>query len=115
MLPKKHRLTVYDFRKNPSFIKKAYSDKIRLLVKNSRSQNPRIAFLVSKKTSKLSTKRNETKRVLGEAVKKLINEIKEKKDILIIANDTIEKRNVNKVEIEIGNLFAKAGLLKRAK
>lgn len=110
MLPKKHRLTAYEFQKNPLFLKKVYSKNIRLLVKNSTHSSSRFAFVVSKKASKLTTRRNETKRVAREAVRELLDRIKNGKDVLVMVNRTFAKSKAKEVKDELRKLFKQGEL-----
>ncbi|EKE19482.1 MAG: ribonuclease P [uncultured bacterium] len=112
MLPIKHRLKKGDdFAK--VFSRGAYAGYDGLSVKYAKNDLSvsRIGFPVGKNYSKKAVVRNRTRRVLREACRKNISEIKPGFDIIIMIRPTYQVITVEKVSEELKKVFQKANLL----
>lgn len=67
--------------------------------------NPRFSFIVSKKISNLSTKRNRVKRLLREGIRSLLPEIKKNGDFIIMAKSAILNKNLVEIKEELKIIF----------
>lgn len=68
----------------------------------------RFGFVVSKKVSKKAVVRNKIKRILTEAVKTHIKNIKSGTDLIIIALPGIEEKNFSEVKETVNNALIKS-------
>jgi ribonuclease P protein component len=73
---------------------------------------PRFGFVVSNKISKEATKRNRIKRLMREAVKKLLPEIKEGMNIIFLVRQKLLLKSKEEVFSEVKSALTKAGLTK---
>jgi len=69
------------------------------------AENPRFGFIVSNKISNKSSKRNRIKRLLREAVRSLIPDIKKNYDFIIIAKPKILGKSLVEIKKELQELF----------
>lgn len=104
MLPKKNRLKVWSFFKNPNKIQRISSPSVLLLSKNSNFPLPRFAISVPKTLEKRSTLRHQTKRIIIEAIRPYL-QIKIKKDFFLKAKAIFQKKEKEKIEKEIKKVF----------
>ena len=80
------------------------------LVANQRDIS-RFGFIVSKKVSNKATARNKVKRLLREATRKLLVDVKPGFDVVIVALSGIEKNNFWQIYESLLNLFKKTKLM----
>lgn len=112
MLPKKFRLTVFQFNQNPQKSKESYSFFLHIKFKDKiNNKYSRFVLLTPKKLDKRSTIRHLTKRIITETVYPLARKIKIPTDILIKALKIISKKDKKEIEKDICLLLKKAGLL----
>ncbi len=114
MLPQKYRLT-----KNKEFESvfkkgKGYKEQfLSLKLTDNDFDFSRFAFIVSNKISKKSTVRHKIKRRIREIIRLRINKIKNRKDVILIAQIGITDRGYREIEEVVDKLLKKAKLFKR--
>lgn len=109
MLKKKNRLLFLDKKTKNKFFD---SSLLKVKVFSEEFEDPKFAFIVSKKIDKRAVVRNKIKRILRNEVEKVLENIKSGFGVIIIAkkNSIVEEKDeVNK---EITGLFKKAEILK---
>lgn len=109
MLDKKHRL--------PKFINFVSAGALScrqflIRVKNNNLNVSRFAVVVSKKIDKRAVGRNKIKRQVRNCIEKLLPNIKEGKDVLIIARADVREKTEEEILLIIKESFEKAKLLK---
>jgi len=109
MLKKQNRLSeITKTRENKLFTSPLFN----IRISNSKEDQPRFAFIVSKKIDKRAVIRNQTRRVLSSAVGEIISELEMGKDIVVISKKALipeQKEGIVKILQEI---FKKAGIYK---
>ena len=112
MLPKKFRITVTRFNQIPQKTKELNLFFLKIKLKGKADNNdPRFAVLVGKALDARSSRRHLSKRIVIEAVRKEIGNIKIPINMLLKAKKIINKKDRATVENEIKYLFKKAQLL----
>lgn len=108
MLPRKFRLPLkteyFRIKKTGHYLNGEF---VTILYSPSSLGLPRFAFVVSKKISNKATKRNRVKRLIGEAVRSLIPEIKKPADFIIMAKPKILEKELLEIKEELKKLLAK--------
>lgn len=105
MLPKKLRIKVLDFNKNPQKYTKIFSHNFILFIKNARGTGPKFTLSVPKSVDKRSTRRNKVKRIIERVILSLDKDTNAKKEILIRARNLISDANRKVVEVELKQLL----------
>ncbi len=91
---------------------RAFSGKrIRLAILANGLERNRVGFAASKKTLRLSVRRNRAKRLLRETYRRNKYRIKPGFDIVLIARETIPNVKLPEIEEELFQLAGKAGVL----
>ncbi len=96
MLPKEFRLksskTIGDVFKNGKFSSSGF---LFIKFKRNEKDNPRFAFSVGLKFSKIAAKRNRAKRILREAMRPLVEKIQSDVDVVVcFKNVKIEEKDL---------------------
>lgn len=107
MLPKSNRLPSSDIRTVMRRGKRIANAYMQCVFLPNRGNAPRFAFVVSTQVDKRATKRNRIKRLMREAVHRLLPQIRGSIDAILIARSTREAEIKNSV----GELLHKAELL----
>ncbi|MFA5013611.1 MAG: ribonuclease P protein component [Candidatus Paceibacterota bacterium] len=114
MLPLKNRLKKKkDFEK---VFKKGASTKGAIFFLKAvftQNQNTRIGFVVSKKISNKAVVRNKVKRRLRAIMRKLILQIKDGYDMIIVASPIAKDSAISDMEKDITTIFKRSGLFKK--
>lgn len=113
MLPQQNRLFL---RKDFAEIKKK-GEKFQgrffgLLVYIKEGNFPRFGFIVSNRISKRATARNRVKRLLREAAKSFLTQMKPGRQILFLAKKEILGEPLSRIKEEAEKIFQKAKILK---
>jgi ribonuclease P protein component len=112
VLPKNNRLKKNEDIQRVFQKGKRCKEDFLILKKLSNDLNQvRFAFVVSRKLSKKASLRNKVKRNLRESVKKRLNKIQTKTDVVVIALPGLEKKSFLEIEESIDKLLRKAKLL----
>jgi len=112
-LAKHYRLTTSNEFKRVFQKGKAFREKgIFLKIRTGEAETSRIGIIVSKKVAKKATERNRIRRLLAEAIRKNLNEIKTGRDIVVVALPGFKEKKTQDVEKIVHYLFKKAALLK---
>ncbi len=112
MLPSKNRLVKrIDFLLAQKNGRRYQEADFAILVKESQNPFPRFGFIVSNKISKKATVRNQAKRRLREAVRKILTQVKPEIDIIFLAKRTLLDRSFLEIQEETKTLFEKAEIL----
>jgi len=112
MLPKQYRLKKKKDFKLVFEKGKTFNNKF-LFLKGAKNalKNSRFAFIVSLKISKKAVVRNRIKRLLREAIREKLDDIKSGFDVVIIAKPEIVNKNYREINKEIEGLLKKAELI----
>lgn len=105
MLPKKLRIKVLDFNKNPQKFTKINSSNFNLFIKNARGTGPKFVLSVPKSVDKRSTRRNKVKRIIEQVILSLDKDTNAKKEILIRAKNLISDVIRKSAEAELRQLL----------
>ncbi len=82
-------------------------------IKENNLPYSRFAFVVPSRVFKKAVERNKTKRRLREVIRKMKEEIKEGKDVIIIVKSSrVEEMKSKEIEEEGKKIFSKLGILK---
>lgn len=113
MLPKKHRLPlrtdlVYVQEKGKIFQGRLFS--LLVVSQPHKSRPSRFGFIISTKIHKRAVKRNHARRLLIEAIRPFLSEIKPGLDAVFLAKKTIVGKQLVEVKKEVGKLFKKSKL-----
>ena len=117
MLARSYHLTVAQFRKNPNLTARFSSILFGLSIKitksksKSKTKTSRFVIVVPKRLDKRSTNRNKSKRIISEALNKIIPKISLSRDVWLQAKKILHKNQKTEVEIELLKLFSRAQLL----
>lgn len=112
MLPKKYRLPLRT--KLPCLRKEGkifHSPLFGLLTGKNNLPVSRFGFIVSKKIHKQAVKRNQIKRLLREAVRSFLPQVKPGFDAVFLAKKKILHQELSAIKTEIQAVFRKVGLL----
>jgi len=115
MLPKKNRL---DLKREFLQIKKSGriigGESFNFLFQKKATNfcPPVFAFVVSKKIEKKATKRNKIKRLLSEAVRSFLIQIRPGVKGVFLVKKEILGKNLTEIKTEIENIFKKENLFK---
>lgn len=112
MLPRKYRISVVGFNRNKIKTVSFFSEIMNISVKPNNLSHARFTVSVPKYLDKRSTKRHQTKRIILEAVREILEKIKPC-DALIKSKKILKKENRLLVSIEIKKLFEKASLIEK--
>jgi len=114
MLPKENRLrTKYDFRRVKRIGEVIYSPYFTLI--HARAKDPeslRFGFVASTKFDKRAVSRNRARRLLREAVRKHLPDIKRGRDIILVARERIKEASVEEVSSSLDKVLSKISLLR---
>lgn len=113
MLPQKYRLSYTSFlykNKNP-ISKKSYPFFLYLIKTQSANLPTKLSFIVPKRLSKLSTVRNKTKRITGEAFLSCIPKLKPGFWIVVQAKKTFDKEKLSDIQKIVENDLKQLRLL----
>ena len=114
MLPKQNRLPLRTELKRLKKEGRLFQGKLfGLLVGRSHplGEPSRFAFIISTKIHKRAVKRNRAKRLLSEAIKDLLPQIKSGFDVVFLAKKNLIEANLWQIKKEISLLFRKTYLL----
>lgn len=107
MLPKKFRITFFDFRKNSQRADRLNYLLLTFLIKKSNSKNIRFVIIVPKSLDGRSSYRHLSKRIIAESLRPYINRDLTAVDVLIKPKKIIGKNERVMVEKEIAGLFGR--------
>lgn len=113
MLPKQHRLKLneekYDrLRKRGKSFDTAT---LQIVVRKTEQNQPaKFVFLVPKKLDKRSTKRNRTRRLLSTAVHKLLLQVKDGHEVMVVGRKIFKDEKLQEVLPDVEKALQKAGL-----
>ncbi len=93
MLPPKYRLTFREFLQNKQRSKKLTLPYFDLFIKPARTQNSRFLVITPKSIDKRSVVRHRIKRIITEAIKKILPKIKNNTEVMIKAKKAINKND----------------------
>jgi len=114
MLPKQHRLKKQkDFEKIFEQGRGARQEEIIIRFLPNQKEFSRFGFIVSKKVSKKAVIRNRIKRLLREAIRYILPDLKQGFDVVVIALSGIEKKNFHQIKEMLFNIFNKVDLIKK--
>ncbi|HUS52021.1 MAG TPA: ribonuclease P protein component [Candidatus Bathyarchaeia archaeon] len=113
MLPKKHRLPlrtdlVEIKKKGKLFQGELFS---LLVAKTDKSKPARFSFIISTKIHKRAVKRNQARRLLIEAIRSFLPQVKPGFDALFLAKKKLVGKKLKEVSLEVENLFKKTGIV----
>lgn len=114
MLPKKYRLSL---PKKPPITKLEKKQLIQgkyfglLVTQQETDAESRFAIIISSKVAKKATQRNKVKRLLNEAVRKLLKDTKKGYDVVFLIKKNAVAANLNELQNSVRKAFKKAGLL----
>jgi len=112
MLPKKNRLPSSQI---PLVVKKGKRLNCSFFVlysnSNSKTDQPRFAFIVSLKIDKRAVVRNKIKRQLRYSINKKLGEIKAGFDIVFLVKKGMKEKSFSLINSEIHKAFQKQGLI----
>lgn len=116
MLPRKHRLPlrtdlVYVQEKGKIFQGRLFSLLISRQASVDRNQPSRFGFIISTKIHKKATKRNRARRLLTEAIRPLLSEIKPGFAVVFLVKRAIVGKELVEIKREVEELFKKSGLI----
>lgn len=112
MLPKQHRLTQSrDFARIRRFGRSSGSPLVALYVLPGRSPDIRIGFSVSKRVGK-ATVRNRVKRIMREAVRHHLGEIRSGQDLVFIARPASAEATHGQIAENIVHLLRRTNALR---
>lgn len=100
MLPKSNRLPSFEIRTVMRRGKRLLSTYLQCVFLPNQVNTPRFAFVVSTNVDKRATRRNRIKRLMREAVHRLLPQIRGSSDAILIARSTQEveiKRSVEEL------------------
>lgn len=113
MLPSSYRLTKSrDFEKVLKEKKSFFTPLFVLKTTENNLDCFRVGIIVSQKISKKATQRNKIKRILREAIRKHLKQIRSGFDIVILSRPAILNKEYKEVEKYIKIALSKAHLLK---
>jgi len=92
-------------------LKRTLSAPTELSVNSVEGSPSRFCFIVSTKLSKKATKRNRAKRVLSEAVRGLLPEIKPGFNGIFLGKKSLIGKNFSEIQEEINKIFCKSGMM----
>lgn len=117
MLPKKHRFTLRAVGYSRVPVKERYQGPFFNLVVYERPMDKghhlesRFAFVISSRVAKKAVLRNRTKRLLSEAVRQLLPQIRPGFTVAIFAKQSLLGESFNDIRLEMGKLLQGAKLL----
>jgi ribonuclease P protein component len=89
--------------------KKFQSDNFGAFFTESKDQeNPKFAFVISKKVSKLAVNRNRVKRAMSEAVRRNVKNVPNKIQIVFLAKKSIVERSTEEIMKEVESFISKS-------
>lgn len=112
MLRKENRLRKhYQYRYVYRSGTKIHGKALTLHFASSKTKNVKIGFTVTKKIGK-ATKRNLARRRLREIIRKLLPNLKQNYNIIVVAHDNILSFSFQELQLELISLLAKGNLSK---
>ena len=114
MLPKENRLRAkYDYRRVKRIGKAGFSLYFTILYAPAKDpKSLRFGFVASSKFDKRATQRNRARRLMREAVRKKLPDIKLGYDIILIAKSKIKEANFEEVNSSLDQVLSKISLLR---
>ena len=112
MLPKRHRLPLRTELKRVQKNGRLYQGKLfSLLVCQQINDSPsRFAFIISTKIHKKAVERNRIRRLLTEAIRGNLANVKPGNEAVFLVKKAILKKQFKEVEEEVERLFGRAGV-----
>jgi len=112
MLSQPNRLRkTNDFKRVFKNGKGVQSNEIFVKVRPNKEEGVRIGIIVSKKVAQKAVDRNRIRRILSEALRAHIHNIKQERDIVLVVRPGFNLRGVKDVEKTLSFLFKKLALL----
>jgi len=111
MFPKHLRVTVQDFRHNPSVLQRYPWSHGSIQVKSASGAYVRIGIVTPKRIDKRSSCRHQSRRYLVEILRPMIDSL-QSHDVLITLSRLIADENRDVLANELKQLFIRKGLVK---
>jgi ribonuclease P protein component len=105
MLPKQYRLPLRTEFKRIKKNGRLFSGKFFSLLIAPQPQTSRFAFIISKKIHQKATKRNKARRLLVEAVRSILPQIKPGFDFVFLVKKTIVGKELSEIKKEVKKIF----------
>jgi ribonuclease P protein component len=83
-----------------------------VIAEQDQPRETKFGFVISRKIDKRATVRNRLKRLLCEAVNRLLPEVKSGYDVLFLAKKPLVGKNLREIEKEVERILRKACLIK---
>lgn len=119
MLPRRHRFSLKNQPQKERSLKKGYYQGplfnfVSYLQTWGTQQSgvSRFAFVVSSKNIKTAVERNRTKRLLSEAVRHLLPQIKPGFDVVVFGKNGIVEKSAGEIKLEMKKALEKTNLIK---
>lgn len=114
MLPQENRLQAkYDYRRVKRIGKSAYSPYFTLLYAPAKDpKNLRFGFVASSKFDQRATQRNRARRLLREAVRKELPDMRMGYDIILITKNKMKGARFEEVGSSLNQVLSKISLLR---
>lgn len=111
MFPSQFRMTVADFRANLHPLHRLFVPFAVIAFKVSTSERPRIVIATPKRIDKRSSRRHASRRVIVEAIRPFLPQIRRNTDILITVTKCVTKQDRVNVAAQLKQMFEKAGII----
>lgn len=115
MFPSKFRTTVADFRANLHPLRRYFVPFAVVALKVSALVHPRIVIVTPKRIDKRSSRRHASRRIIVEAIRPFLPQLKGSADIMITVTKCLTKKEREETAIQLKQAFEKAGLLESKK
>jgi ribonuclease P protein component len=114
VLPKRHRLLLNkEFERTKKVGRRQTGPFFGVVTaEQDQPRDTKFGFVISRKIDKKATVRNRLKRLLCEAVGRLLPKIKSGYDVLFLAKRPLVRKDLGEIEKEVERMFRKVRLIK---